>query len=139
LAPPKRRPRLLVSAACSTRAANGPRLRISVTGVGRDTLAGLNAATSGGQLDNQAETRQPRFGHYLRTTFHPLPGDAYPIFTANVLPYRGDGEERLEHPSLPFRQALAFATADFPARSDIPPSLLNGFLAAPFHDPGISS
>jgi hypothetical protein len=60
-----------------------------VTGVGRDTLAGLSAATSGGQLDRQAETRQSRFGHYLRTTFHPLRGGAYPVFTATPFPIAG--------------------------------------------------
>ncbi len=100
LASPKRRLRPLVSAACSTHAANGIRFRISVTGVGRDTLAGLNAATSGGQLDNQAEARQSRFGHYLRTTFHPLPGDAHPVFTATPFTHRGDRKGRLEHLSL---------------------------------------
>jgi len=36
-------------------------------------------------------------------------------------PCRGDGRERLEHPSLPVRQAFALATAGLPARSDIPP------------------
>jgi hypothetical protein len=93
LASPKKYPRPLVSAACSTHAANGIRLRILVTGVGRDTLSGLNAATSGGQLDHQAETRQSRFGHYLRTTFHPLPGSAHPVFTATPFPIAGIGKD----------------------------------------------
>lgn len=99
LAPPGRHLRLLVSAACSTRAANGPRLRISVTGAGRDTLSGLNTAVSGGQLDSQAETRQSRLGHYLRITFHPLPGSASPVFTANALSM-SRGRERA--PGTPF-------------------------------------
>jgi hypothetical protein len=99
LAPPGRHLRLLVSAACSTRAANGPRLRISVTGAGRDTLSGLNTAVSGGQLDSQAETRQSRLGHYLRITFHPLPGSASPAFTANALSM-SRGRERA--PGTPF-------------------------------------
>jgi hypothetical protein len=93
LAPPKKHPRLLVSAACSTYAANDIRRRILVTGVGRDTLSGLNAATSGGQLDHQAETRQSRFGHYLRTTFHPLPGGVHPVFTATPSPIAGIGKD----------------------------------------------
>ena len=138
LASPKRRPRPLVSAACSTRAANGPRLRISVTGVGRDTLAGLNAATSGGQLDNQAETRQSRLGHSLRITFHPLPGGASPVFTANVLSCHEDGKERLGTSFRAVPPSLRFRDGGLSCSVRHSPRTMNGFLAAPFHNSDIS-
>ncbi len=121
LAPPGRHLRLLVSAACSTRAANGPRLRISVTGPG---AIPFRASTP--RSPAASSTVRPKPDNRALATISGSPSTrcrAARLQPSRPTPFpcRGDGRERLEHPSLPVRQAFALATAGLPARSDIPP------------------
>jgi len=110
----------------------------SVTGAGRDTLAGLNAATSGGQLDDRAETRLPRLGPYHRTSLPPVAGRrASSLHGQRLSVSRGRGKTP-GTPSLADPPGHRLRGGGLPCAVRYSASILDGFLAAPFHDIGIS-